>query len=175
MKIKKRQIRKLLSQFATIYDMQQKMSESLNRQKTFALDGRIIGDIGECLAGYLYGIDIEETQTPGQDGVFDGKPVEIKVRTRDKKGNINHIHMSNATITKNGCYLIMLAFDTQERAINVEINAWLSKSTLKKIKRTEKGFVTMSNLKNAISTTNDEQKQKKIKMSGWTITYKEGL
>ena len=174
MKINKKQIRALLKQFSTIYDMQQQMTGCVKGIKTFALDGRIIGDIGECLAGYLYDIEIEESQKPGQDGVYNRKSVEVKVRTKDKNGNINHIHISKQTIDKNGCYLVMLAFDMIEKTINVEINDWLSSKTLKALNRTEKGFVTLSNLKSKIKV-NDDKKQRKIKMSGWTITYKEGL
>lgn len=177
MKIEKSQIKTLLAQFSAIYDLQQEMSKNLKWKKTFALDGRIIGDIGECLASYLYDIDIEEKQTPGQDGVFvgDGKPVEIKVRTKDKNGHINHIHISKSTMEKNGCYLIVFAFDTKERTINVEVNDWLSKKIFTSLPRTEKGFVTMTNLKSKIKKNDKENDLKKIKISGWTITYKEGL
>lgn len=174
MKIKKHQIRKLLSQFATIYDMQQKMSKSLNGGKTFALDGRLIGDMGECLVSYLYGVDLEETQTPGQDGTLNDKPVEIKVRTKNEKGRINHVHISDATITKNGCYLFVLSFDPDHKQVEVTISAWLSKSELKKIKRTDKGFATLSNLKQCV-TLNCCDDCKKKKMAGWTIYYKEVL
>ena len=172
--IEKRQIKRLLSQFATIYDMQQGMSKILKTQKTFALDGRLIGDMGECLVSYLYGVDLEETQMPGQDGTLNDKPVEIKVRTKNKKGHINHVHISDATIKKNGCYLFVLSFDPEHTQIEVTISAWLSKAELKKIKRTDKGFATLSNLKQCVAP-NCCENCKKIKMAGWTIYYKETL
>ena len=174
MEIKKCQIKKLLKQFAAIYKIQQKMSMVCDGKKSFALDGRIIGDMGECLAGYLYDIQIADRQTPGQDGTYNKKPVEIKVRTKNRKGIIDHIHISDSTINKNGCYLIVLAFDTNKRTINVEINNWMSAKTLKSLKRTVKGFVTLSNLKSKIKV-NDNKQQRKIKVSGWTITYNEEL
>ena len=70
--------------------------------------------------------------------------------------------------------MIVLAFDTNKRTINVEINNWMSAKTLKSLKRTVKGFVTLSNLKSKIKV-NDNKQQRKIKVSGWTITYNEEL
>ncbi len=181
MKIEKSQIKKLLAQFSTIYDLQQEMSKQLKKKKTFALDGRIIGDVGECLAGFLFDIDIEEKQVPGQDGVYRKRPVEIKTRTL-KNNKFGHIHLSDATVDKSdGCYLILLSFDFVAKEINIEINTWISKTILTKIKKERtNGFIPFNKLKTCLE--NDcyargikVDQRKKQRIAGWTIQYKEVL
>ena len=179
MRITKDQIRLLLKQFYVVYEMQQEMSKTLKAQKTFALDGRIIGDVGECLAGYLFDIDIEEKQTPGQDGTYRQKPVEIKTRTL-KNNKFGHIHLSEATVDKpNGCYLILLSFDFIKHEINIEINTWMSKDILEDIKhKRSNGFIPFNKLKaclgnNCYAKGINVNKTKKQRISNWTIQYKE--
>ncbi len=180
--ITEKQIKRLLSRLNKIYKLQQKMSECTNCSKTFALDGRIIGDIGECLASYLFNIRLEIKQMPGHDGLY-GKniPVEIKVRTVSETNNLNHVHISSNSFEQD-FYLIFFSIDTTKREIIIKTNAFISGSVLKKVKqaRTNKGFITFNKLKSCLDNKMylrciKPANERCNRISGWTITYKEGL
>ena len=141
-------IETVLEELLKMYKSSKTMREKC--KKTFALGGRIIGDVGECLVSYLFGMRLTKRQTPGYDGIApDGNKVEIKVRTKDDRGHINHIHVSDSTITENpkGCYLVVLSFvfGNKQPTINVEINTWMPQKKWKDLHRTN-GFVTFGAL-----------------------------
>lgn len=180
-------INELLTTFWTMHKLQNRLSDMTDSKKTFALAGRIVGDVGECLAHYLFGVDLSSTQTKGHDGTYGKKktPVEVKVRTQDTKGNINHIHISDNTFVED-FYLIVFGFDMAHRKITVEVNTFVSgniRETMQRKKETKdqkttyrnkNGFITLENLKkclqnNLYSNGIPVGKNKQTKFGKWTI------
>lgn len=54
-------------------------------EKTFAIDGRLVGDIGEVISAFEYEIKLYDTQTPVHDGeTLGGRKVQIKATFKDK-------------------------------------------------------------------------------------------
>lgn len=49
----------------------------------FALDGHLVGSIGEVMAAYYYGIELYTASTEIHDGEVDGKKVQIKISQQD--------------------------------------------------------------------------------------------
>jgi len=47
--------------------------------RPFTPDGHLVGSIGEVVARYIYGLDLEECSTPQIDARKDGKSVQIKL------------------------------------------------------------------------------------------------
>jgi hypothetical protein len=153
------------------------MSQHTDNIKTFALAGRLVGDIGECLASYLFDVGLEKKQTEGHDGIYKNVPVEIKVRTASEYNKLNYIHISEHTF-KQDFYLIFFVFDTENKEITVEINTLISGNILKEIKinRTKTGCITLNKLKKCLNNKLyvrgikiSDNKLKKI--SGWKICY----
>ena len=50
----------------------------------FPIDGRLVGDIGEAIAHFDYGVELHEAQRRGSDGTYKGKDVEVKATFQDK-------------------------------------------------------------------------------------------
>lgn len=177
--ITKRQIKKLLSEFSKMYKLQQKMSVCTNKEKTFALAGRIVGDIGECLASYLFDIALEKKQEEGHDGWYRKTPVEVKVRTTSDTNSLNYIRISKPTF-KQDFYLIFFVFDMENKEIIVKTNTLVSGKVLKAIKKIieeEQGKITFNKLKSCLNDNpyakcikSDNSKLGKI--SGWKICNK---
>lgn len=90
----------MLLALSSIYNAKEAMRNNFGIDKTFALGSRFIGDVGECLVSYLFGVQLHKTQQLGQDGVKNNIPVEIKVRTRNGKNKVGHIHISADTRKK---------------------------------------------------------------------------
>lgn len=58
-----------------------------HKQKSFTLDGRLIGDIGEVIAAYFFDLELNEIQQTGYDatilsGPNKGQRVEVKCRRK---------------------------------------------------------------------------------------------
>lgn len=60
--------------------------EALYPEKSFKLDGILLGNIGEVLAAYHYGIRLFKQSEPTHDGevITDGKLVQIKITQSNK-------------------------------------------------------------------------------------------
>lgn len=57
---------------------------SLFPNRPFTPDGHLVGSIGEVVAAYVYGVQLERCSTPSFDGKFaDGSKVEIKLTGGD--------------------------------------------------------------------------------------------
>ena len=102
-----------------------------------------MGDIGECLASYLFDAYLYKKQKPGHDGIVDDKRIEdykrieVKVRgkySQDEKMEKKKIHISKATLNpydddgelnKTGIYLIIFSFDLDNKNINIEFNKFV--------------------------------------------------
>jgi len=53
-------------------------------QKTFTIDGRLVGDVGEVIATLDYNINLYEVQQAGHDGeTSDGRKVQVKATFKD--------------------------------------------------------------------------------------------
>ena len=53
--------------------------------KRFTPDGRMVGDIGEVIGQYYYGIELHKTAThKGSDGIIMGRHVQIKCTQREE-------------------------------------------------------------------------------------------
>lgn len=120
LKITAKQAKSILDNYVKICDITTSMSQHV--QKTFAIDGRMLGDIGECILAYAFDLVLNEKQNNGFDAkTKKGKKVEIKVRT-----NNNHIHISNSTIEiakETECYLLVAEINKSENKIKIVINA----------------------------------------------------
>ena len=120
LKITAKQAKSILDNYVKICDITTTMSQKV--RKTFAIDGRMLGDIGECILAYAFDLDLNEKQNNGFDAkTKKGKKVEIKVRT-----NNNHIHISNSTIEnakESDCYLLVAEINKSENKIKIVINA----------------------------------------------------
>ncbi len=92
--------------------------------KTFAVDGRMLGDIGECVLSYAFNLKLKEKQVAGFDAeTARGDKVEIKTRT-----NKAHVDISEATLKRAGegdCYLLVAEINRDKREIKIVINAVL--------------------------------------------------
>lgn len=72
-----------------LYDATDKLEELFPGRK-FTLDGHLVGSIGEVVAAYMFGLDLNPASTKGHDAVCaDGKFVEIKL-TQGKSIAIRH-------------------------------------------------------------------------------------
>lgn len=49
----------------------------------FTMDGHLIGSIGECMAAYHYGIELEQASQKDYDGTKDGVHIQIKATQRN--------------------------------------------------------------------------------------------
>lgn len=80
------QVRSLLDQ---LYDATDKL-EALFPGRKFTLDGHLVGSVGEVVAAYMFGLDLNRASTKGYDAVSaDGRLVEIKL-TQAKSIAIRH-------------------------------------------------------------------------------------
>jgi hypothetical protein len=61
--------------------------ERLNKtfpNRTFTIDGRLVGDIGEVIAGLEYALMLDDVSQPDYDGVtLDGRKVQIKATFKE--------------------------------------------------------------------------------------------
>ena len=132
--VNKEQITKILETLSDIYTkingrngMKDQTGE-IGRTKTFALGGRFLGDIGECLASYLFDAKLCKTQKPGYDGrLQNGIRTEIKVRTTDKNEQIRKIHISKESFNpgpnkETKFYLIIFSFNFKKKQISIALN-----------------------------------------------------
>ena len=63
-----------------------KITDELNSlfpHRPFTPDGHLVGSIGEVVAEYIYGVQLERCSTPSFDGKLDGRKVEIKLTGGD--------------------------------------------------------------------------------------------
>lgn len=141
MKITEKQAKFILRNYCKICKIAQKMNQKI--QKSFAVDGRMLGDIGECILAYAFDLRLNEKQRGGFDAeTKNGKKVEIKVRT-----NKNHIHISNSTVKnvkKDGCHLLVAEIDRFEKIIKIVINSELQSKVEDK---RNNGFIPRNKLK----------------------------
>ncbi len=118
LKITERQAEFILANYLKICAITATMNGKV--PKTFAIDGRMLGDIGECILAYAFDLDLNEKQNEGFDAMTkSGKKVEIKVRTNNK-----HIHISDSTIEnakEADCYLLVA--EITKNKIKIVINA----------------------------------------------------
>ena len=49
----------------------------------FTLDGHLVGSIGEVMAEYYYGIELDDPSAKLHDGTVDGRKVQIKITQQD--------------------------------------------------------------------------------------------
>ena len=163
--IKKGQITAILETLSEIYQMTRDMKKDNKLTKTFALGGRFLGDVGECLVSYLFGVKLYNKQQPGEDGIDkNDKPVEIKVRTRNGKNEVPHIHISKNTRKRDG-YLIVLSFESDKPVIHIEINSYIKAGLL----GTEGGFIDFKDLKGKCGCNGLELQKKDKNIAGWEI------
>ncbi len=131
----------ILANYLKICDITATMSGDV--PKTFAIDGRMLGDIGECVLAYAFDLKVNKKQNKGFDAMTkSGKKVEIKVRTNNK-----HIHISNSTIAnakKEGCYLLVAEINKSENKIKIVING---KIQPKVENERNNGFISRNKLK----------------------------
>lgn len=141
LQITEKQARLILKNYLKICKITHNMNTKV--QKTFAVDGRMLGDIGECVLAYAFGLILNDKQEKGFDATTKtGKKVEIKVRT-----NKNHIHLSDSTIKnvkKDKCHLLVAEIDKDNREIKIVANALLQPTVEKK---RDAGFITRKKLK----------------------------
>lgn len=57
--------------------------EELFPGRPFTPDGHMIGSIGEALAHYYYGVNLNRPSTQGEDGKTERVPVEVKTTQRE--------------------------------------------------------------------------------------------
>ena len=76
--------------------------EALYPEKSFKLDGILLGNIGEVLAAYHYGIRLFKQSEPTHDGevIADGKLVQIKIT-----------QSNNIILRENPDYILILYLD----------------------------------------------------------------
>ena len=54
-------------------------------ERKFTPDGRMVGDIGEVIGQYYYGIQLHKSATQkGSDGIYKGRLVQIKCTQKDE-------------------------------------------------------------------------------------------
>lgn len=73
--------------------LQKSPKSSRNHEMTFALDGRLVGDIGELIAAEVFRLDLLGTKSRNVDAVTTGKPVrrvQIKATFKDDGLGIKH-------------------------------------------------------------------------------------
>ena len=58
--------------------------EAIFPGRHFTPDGHLVGSLGECLAGYDYGLELTTASTTGVDAVKDGRQIEIKATQRNR-------------------------------------------------------------------------------------------
>ncbi|OLS50216.1 hypothetical protein BV379_19290 [Rhodovulum sulfidophilum] len=64
--------------------------EDLFPGRKFTLDGHLVGSVGEVVASYMFGLNLNPASTKGHDAVSSsGRPVEIKL-TQGKSVAIRH-------------------------------------------------------------------------------------
>lgn len=49
--------------------------------RKFTIDGRLVGDIGEVIAGRDYQIKLDETSQPNRDGICEDTKLEVQIKT----------------------------------------------------------------------------------------------
>lgn len=80
------EVRGLLDQ---LYDATEKL-EKLFPGRKFTLDGHLVGSVGEVVAAYMFGLELNPASTKGHDAISaDGRFVEIKF-TQAKSIAIRH-------------------------------------------------------------------------------------
>ena len=107
-----------------------KKTGEIGSAKTFALGGRFLGDIGECLASYLFDARLYKKQKTGHDGLVGDKRIEVKVRSKyGENEEIKKIRISKESLNpgdrksdETGFYLIIFSFELTNRKINIEFN-----------------------------------------------------
>lgn len=138
--IKREQAESILENYLKIYKITSFMQNSIGR--TFAPGGRLLGDVGECVLAYVFGLRLNPKQAAGFDAeTKEGNKVEIKVRTSN-----NHIHISDATIEnarKEVCWLLAAEMDVKEKQIKIVMNSKINPAMTKDRKN---GFITRANL-----------------------------
>jgi hypothetical protein len=55
-----------------------------NPDAKFTIDGRLVGDIGEAIAHFDYGVALHKSQKKGTDGTLGKKEVQVKATFQDK-------------------------------------------------------------------------------------------
>ena len=163
----------MLMALGSIYKAKEDIRNNFGIDKTFALGGRFIGDVGECLVSYLFGVQLYKTQQPGQDGVKSGTPVEIKVRTRNSNNKVGHIHISSDTRKNSKCYLVVLSLEfrpKKDNIIHLEINSKVSAHWFVKNKLgIDSGFIDFKTLKEKCCNNGMDLQNEITDIPGWKI------
>ena len=122
------QIQEIFSSLSCIYNMKECMRKKSGVEKTFALGGRFLGDVGECLASYLFSMTLCVQQNPGYDGrLQDGTRIEIKVRTENEDEKIRKIRISKESFNsgpnkEDKFYLVIFAFNFEKKRVKIALN-----------------------------------------------------
>lgn len=164
MNVSKTQAEYLLASYLNVYKLTQGMRKKIG--KSFAIDGRLLGDIGECVLAYAFNLELNDKQKPGFDAkTNEGELVEIKIRT-----NNNHLHISDATvknlINNQVCFLLVAEIDIENRKI-VVIENGLLKASIQGAR--SNGFITRKNLKKHCDSSEKKLMLKHKKISNWEI------
>ncbi|MFQ6696005.1 MAG: DUF6998 domain-containing protein [Alphaproteobacteria bacterium] len=166
-------IEKMLVALDSIYKAKEDIRNNFGIDKTFALGGRFLGDVGECLVSYLFDVQLYNTQKPGRDGVKGDIPVEIKVRTRNSKNKVGHIHISADTRKEPEVYLIVLSLEfcsKKDNIVHIEINSKVSAKWFTGNKLgLDGGFIDFKILKEKCVNKGIDLKNKIPNIRGWKI------
>lgn len=69
---------KFISAVKSVFDACRHLSKASDNMRLFTPDGRMVGDIGEVIAGIFYQIELDKVGRRDWDGTYNSRNVQIK-------------------------------------------------------------------------------------------------
>jgi hypothetical protein len=66
-----------------VFDACRKLSKVSGSKRQFTPDGRMVGDIGEVIADFFYGVILDDVGSHDWDGTYKGRKVQVKATGGD--------------------------------------------------------------------------------------------
>ncbi|HUW71896.1 MAG TPA: hypothetical protein VMV66_01730 [Candidatus Humimicrobiaceae bacterium] len=123
-----------------VFDACRRLSKRSGEMRLFTPDGRMVGDIGEAIAGIFYQVNLHDVGRHDWDGTYNGRNVQIKatggnstyLKKPPKEGYTNGLLMVFYINRENGEYDLVYNGDIQ-RVWNDLRNKKLDKTDAKSI------------------------------------------